>query len=132
MRTYACTYVRSYVPFGTYYHVMSQLDDWHTCTYHGISKTTRIQAHVRGRPFVRTRVRWYPWYTLPLVPWYSSTMARRRLPDPGAPAQGVDAGPGSYPSLPRFPRQWWEETVGVCCPASAPSLNWLPCTPKHT
>jgi hypothetical protein len=25
------------------------------------------------------------------------------------------------------------ESVGVCCPAFAPSLNWLPCIlPKHT
>jgi hypothetical protein len=62
--------------------------------------------------------------------------ARRR-------AQEGDAGSGLYRSL--HPRRHWEtlplrqwceggsERVGVCSPAFAPSLKWLPCIlPKHT
>ncbi len=55
----------------------------------------------------------YPWYSIAivpgtnlLVPWYTCTYVRT------------------------YVRTY--ESVGVCCPAFAPSLNWLPCIlPKH-
>ncbi len=67
----------------------------------------------------------------------------------GTSRSGRDAVPGSYLSLHAHRHSWWpfprstsplrqwcgggSESVGVCCPAFAPSLNWLPrIPPKHT
>jgi hypothetical protein len=73
----------------------------------------------RGRGGRCTMVPWYCTYVL--VRMYPSLHARRHC-----------SGDSRGSPL----RQWCEggsESVGRCCPAFAPSLNWLPCMlPKHT
>jgi hypothetical protein len=92
-------------------------DVLYTYTYHGtyLVRTTLVRTYVVRTHVVRTYVRTH----VPIM------------------VRGASRGTSGdrHPKTLRFPHclNGGSESVGVCCPAFAPSFNWLPCIlSKHT
>ncbi len=126
VRTYVRTYFSTYSTYvrtmvcHTYYNVMSHV---YVLYHYGTRLPGSTMCTIPMVRYVHVYVRTYNSTYVPLVYYhagkaYTFTMVY------------------VYHWCPSPLRQWCaggSESVGVCCPAFAPSLNWLPCIlPQHT